>query len=206
MRSDKSPPTLDSYLALLQSYEAKKKYDVVFHLIFEIKTNVFYSGTTFRPSRRCFPSSIRVPKIASLRTVNVYDDTRSLRKGGGTFENGYIEPTMRWRRSDGYFKMRSGHPAKAGQLAPRPHLGREVRSRRKGPRRPSLHSGSWRRNSGALPNSSHPYQLRPPYPRPIGNRPRSRLARYGQDLLSFSAARVRNRQLQSAQVTNTPRV
>ena len=129
IRSDKSPPTLDSYLALLQSYEAKKKYDAVSYPGFQIKAKVFFSGTTFQLSRRCFQSSIRAPKIVSPRTASVYDDMRSPHNGGGTFENGYSEPTMTWRRSDGYFRVRSRHPVRAGQLSPRPRLDQKAESR-----------------------------------------------------------------------------
>lgn len=102
IRSDKSPPTLESYLALLQSYEAKKKYDAVFRL--EIKTEVFSPGTTSRPSQRSSLSSIRAPKIASPRMESVCGDTRSPHNGGRTSENEYNEPTMTWRRFDGYFE------------------------------------------------------------------------------------------------------
>ena len=165
IRSDKSPPTLDSYLALLQSYEAKKKYDAQSHPNFEIKANVFRSGTTFPLSRRCCPSSIRVPKIVSPRMVNVYGDMRSPHNGGGISENEYTGPTTRWRRSGVYFKVKSRHPVRAGRHSPRPRLGREVPSRRKEPRRPSPHSESWRRNSGVLLNNYHPCQSPPWYPR-----------------------------------------
>jgi len=158
IRSDKSPPTLDSYLALLQSYEAKKKYDAVSHSGFEIKANGFHSGTTSPLSRRFCPSSIKGPKTVSPRMANVYDDMQSPHNGGGISENGYTEPTMRWRRSGGYFKVKSRHPVRAGQHSPRPRLGREVPSRRKAPRRPSPHSESWRRNSRVLLNNYHPCQ------------------------------------------------
>jgi len=153
IRSDKSPPTLDSYLALLQSYEAKKKYGAVSYSVFQVKAEVFSSGTTFRLSRRCCLSSTKVPKIVSLRMANVYDGMRSPHNDGGTFENEYNEPTMKWRRSDGCFKVRSKHPVRAGQLSPRPHLDQEVEDRRKGLRKPSLHSESWRRNSRVLLNN-----------------------------------------------------
>lgn len=153
IRSDKSPPTLDSYLALLQSYEAKKKYDAVYHLVSEVYTKVFSSGTTFQPSRRCYPSSTRVPKIVSPRMGNVYDGIRSPHNGGGTSENGYNEPTMTWRRSDGCFKARSRHLVRAGQLSLRPRLDQEVGSLRKGPRRPSPHSENSHRKSRVLLNN-----------------------------------------------------
>jgi len=206
IRSDKSPPTLDSYFALLQSYEAKKKYGAVSYSVFQVKAEVFFSGTTFQLSQRCCLFSIRVPKIVSPKMANVYDGMRSLHNDGGTFENGYNEPTMTWRRSDGCFRVRSKHPARAGQHSPRPHLDQEVESRRKGLRRPSLHSESWHRNSRALLNNRQPSQLHPRYLRPVGNRPQNRLAHYERDLLSFSAARAKNRQLRTVQVTNTHRV
>lgn len=206
IRSDKSPPTLDSYLALLHSYEAKKKYDVVSHSVFEIKANVIHSGTMFQLSRRCCLSSIRVPKIVSQRMANVCDGMRSLRNGGGTFENGYIEPMRTWKRSNKYFKSRSRHPVIADRVVPRQLPSQEVESRRKEPRRPSPHSESWRRKSSAHLNNFHPCRSRPLYPRSIGNRPQNRPVHYGQDLLSFSAARVRSRQLHTAQVTNIHKV
>lgn len=131
---------------------------------FEIKTNTFHSDTTFLLSRRCFPSSIRVPKIVLPRMASVYVDTRSPHNGGGTFESGYTEPMTKWRRSDGYFKVTNRHPARAGQRSPPPRLGREVPGRRKGPRRSSPHSESWRRNSRVLLNN-HPCLSRPRYPR-----------------------------------------
>lgn len=140
IRSDKSPPTLESYLALLQSYEAKKKYGTVFHP--EIKTEVFSPGTTSRPSRRYYPSSIRAPKIASLRTESVCDDTRSPHNGGGTSENGYNEPTMRWKRFDECFKVTTRRRVRAGRSFPRPHQDQEAESHRKVLRRPSPRSGS----------------------------------------------------------------
>ena len=153
IRSDKSPPTLDSYLALLQSYEAKKKYGVASHSVVDIEAKFFSSGTTFQLSQRCFPSSIKAPKIVSPRTASVYDDTRSLHNGGGTFGSGYSGPMKTWRKSDGYFKVRSRRPVKAGQLSPRPHLDQKVQSRQKGLRRSSLHSESSRRESRVLLNN-----------------------------------------------------
>ena len=132
---------------------------------FEIKANTYHSGTTFPLLRRCCPSSIRVPKIASPRMANVCDDTRSPHNGGGISESGYSVLTKRWKMSDGYFKVMSRHPVRAGQLSPRPHPDREAPSRRKGPRIPSLHSESWRRNSRALLNNCHLCQLHPRYPR-----------------------------------------
>jgi hypothetical protein len=153
IRSDKSPPTLDSYLALLQSYEAKKKYDVVSHSVVDIGAKVFSLGTTFQLSQRCSPSSIRAPRVVLPRMANVYDDMRSPHNGGRTFESGYNELTMRWRRSDGYFNTRSRPPVRVGQLSPRPHLDQKGGDRRKGLRRPSLHSESSCRESGVLPNN-----------------------------------------------------
>lgn len=167
---------------------------------------MFFPGTTSQLSRRCCLSSIRAPKTVSPRMANVYDGMRSPHNGGGTFENAYNEPTMRWRRSDGYFKAMSKHPVRTGQLSLPLHLDPKVESRRKGLRRLSLHFESWRKNSRAPPNNYHPYPLHPRCPGSAGNRPRNRPAHYGRDLLSFSAGRVRSRQLQTAQVTNTHRV
>ena len=206
MRSDKSPPTLDSYLALLQSYEAKKKYDTVSYPIVDIDAKVFSPGTTFQLSRRCFPSSIKAPKIVSPRMASVYDDMRSPHNGGETFESGYTEPTRTWRRSDGYFKVRSRPLVRVGQLSPRPHLDQKVESRRKGPRRSSLHSESSRRDSKVLLNNWHPRRLHPRYPRSVENRPLNRPVHCGRDLLSSSVERARSHQLRSVQVTNTHRV
>ena len=107
IRSDKSPPTLDSYLALLQSYEAKKKYDAVPYHVLVIYAKVFSPGTTSQLSRRSYLSSIKVLKIVSPRTANVYDDMQSLHNGGKTSGKGYIGQMMRWRKSDGYSKARS---------------------------------------------------------------------------------------------------
>ena len=161
-------------MALLQSYEAKKKYGVASHPVIDIKAKLFSSGTMFQLSRRCFPSSIRVPKIVSPKTANVYDDTRSPHNTGGTFGSGYSGPTTTWRKSDGYFKTRSRRPVKAGQLSPRPHLDRKVQSRQKGLRRPSLHSESSRRESRVLLNN-----------RSVGNNPLNWPAHCGRDILSF---------------------
>lgn len=107
MRSDKSPPTLESYLALLQSYEAKKKYDPVSRPLFETKAKVFSPGITSRPSRRYYLFSTRVPKIVSLRMASVCGDMRSPHNDGRTSENVYREPTMKWKKSDGCFKVTS---------------------------------------------------------------------------------------------------
>ena len=156
VRSDKSPPTLESYLALLQSYEAKKKYGAVFHP--EIKTEVFSPGTTSQQLRRYSLSSIRVLKIVSPRMESVCDGTRNPRNGGRTFENEYSELTRRWRRFDEYFNVTTSHPARAGQPFPRPHRDQEAEGHRKVLRRPNPRSASWRRDSEALLSSCHLYR------------------------------------------------
>ena len=83
IRSDKSPPTLDSYLALLQSYEAKKKCDVVFHFVVDIDAKVFFF-------RHYVPA---ITKVLSVLDKGAQD---RVTKNGECLRR-HAESTQRWR-------------------------------------------------------------------------------------------------------------
>jgi hypothetical protein len=89
VRSNKSPLNVDVFNSLLESFEAKKKCEKLRNgvLVFLTFGLIDSPDTTCQRLQRFYPSSTKVSRIVSQRTVKLFDGMPNLRNVGEICEN-----------------------------------------------------------------------------------------------------------------------